>query len=59
MRRKRAVPIPIPIPLQAEGALWPHYFSTTCMHGLHDKCKGKCKFCEEKCRCRCHRGLKP
>jgi hypothetical protein len=32
----------------------PHYFSTSCLHELHETCKGKCKFCEERCRCPCH-----
>ena len=34
---------------------WPHYYSTSCIHGLHDRCLGECKFCPAKCRCRCHR----
>ena len=34
--------------------VWPHYFSTSCMHGLHDRCRRECKFCPEKCRCPCH-----
>jgi hypothetical protein len=33
----------------------PHYFSTSCLHDLHDECKGVCKFCPAKCRCECHR----
>lgn len=33
---------------------WPHYYSTPCLHDLHDRCKGVCKFCPEKCRCSCH-----
>jgi hypothetical protein len=37
----------------------PHYYSTPCMHGLHDQCKGKCKFCEERCRCACHSAPPP
>lgn len=36
-------------------SFWPHYTSTSCMHGLHKECKGKCKFCEERCRCACHK----
>ncbi len=35
-------------------AFWPHYYSTPCLHHLHEQCKGKCKFCEERCRCDCH-----
>lgn len=31
-----------------------HYYSAPCLHGLHDQCKGKCKFCEERCRCPHH-----
>jgi hypothetical protein len=33
----------------------PHYFSTSCFHDLHGRCKGKCKYCEERCRCDCHK----
>jgi hypothetical protein len=43
----------VPIPKPTDGP-WPHYFSTSCMHGLHEVCKGICKFCPEKCRCDCH-----
>jgi hypothetical protein len=43
-----------------------HYLSTGCLHGEHVYCQGKtgqagvkvpakCKFCEARCRCRCHR----
>lgn len=37
-----------------DGA-WPHYYSTSCLHGLHSRCRKECKFCEERCRCDCHR----
>lgn len=36
----------------------PHdYFSTSCLHGLHERCAEKgaqCKFCAAPCRCECH-----
>jgi hypothetical protein len=43
------------------------YLSTACLHELHDYCQcdtrpdgqpkipGKCKFCDARCRCACHR----
>ena len=31
------------------------YVSTACHHGLHDRCRGQCKFCGVKCGCSCHR----
>lgn len=31
-----------------------HYFSTHCLHGHHDQCKGTCKHCPAGCRCDCH-----
>lgn len=34
----------------------PHYLSTSCLHDLHHRCRGVCKFCPEKCRCDCHKG---
>jgi hypothetical protein len=46
-----------PITVVANGediTYWPHYYSTPCLHDLHDQCKGKCKFCEERCRCPHH-----
>jgi hypothetical protein len=30
------------------------YLSTACYHGLHDRCRQTCKFCEAKCMCQCH-----
>lgn len=33
---------------------WPHYYSTYCIHDLHDQCRFTCKHCEETCRCDCH-----
>ena len=33
---------------------YPHYFSTYCIHGLHDRCRVTCKHCERYCRCACH-----
>lgn len=43
-----------------------HYLSTGCLHGEHDYCQGKtgmagakmpakCKFCDARCECGCHR----
>jgi len=36
----------------------PHdYLSTSCLHGLHERCAEKgarCKFCAAPCRCECH-----
>ena len=32
------------------------YMSTACQHGLHDRCRKQCKFCEAKCSCSCHKG---
>jgi hypothetical protein len=31
------------------------YTSTACMHGLHDRCRQECKFCNATCRCTCHK----
>ncbi len=31
------------------------YVSTACQHGLHDRCRQQCKFCETPCLCDCHR----
>lgn len=28
-----------------------HYVSTACLHGLHDRCRRTCKFCDTPCRC--------
>lgn len=36
-------------------AYYPHYFSTYCIHGLHERCRLTCKHCEKPCLCRCHR----
>lgn len=33
-----------------------HYYSTHCLHGAHDQCKGTCKHCPAACRCICHFG---
>lgn len=30
-----------------------HYVSTACQHGLHDRCRRTCKFCETGCACGC------
>ena len=35
------------------------YTSSTCFHGLHAKCKGKCGWCGAACRCECHAAPKP
>lgn len=35
-------------------AYYPHYFSTYCIHGLHDRCRLTCKHCDRSCRCDCH-----
>lgn len=37
---------------------YPHYWSTYCMHGLHDACRLTCKTCEAPCRCPCHDEVK-
>jgi hypothetical protein len=33
---------------------FPHYWSTYCIHGLHDDCRQRCKHCEAFCLCPCH-----
>ena len=33
---------------------WPHYYSTYCIHGLHDQCRLTCKTCKQPCLCICH-----
>ena len=38
----------------APWRMWPHYYSTYCIHELHDQCRLKCKTCEAPCRCECH-----
>ncbi len=30
------------------------YTSTACFHGLHERCRKTCKFCDVLCRCLCH-----
>lgn len=30
------------------------YLSTACYHGFHEACRIHCKFCSEKCSCKCH-----
>jgi hypothetical protein len=35
---------------------YPHYYSTYCIHDLHDDCRLDCKTCQEPCRCICHIG---
>lgn len=30
------------------------YTSTACEHGWHARCRRRCKFCNEPCRCPCH-----
>lgn len=34
--------------------LWPHYWSTYCIHDLHSDCRLACKTCQSPCRCPCH-----
>lgn len=34
---------------------YPHYYSTYCMHELHDECRETCKHCSERCKCDCHK----
>lgn len=29
------------------------YLSTACLHGLHDRCRLRCKFCYTECECTC------
>jgi hypothetical protein len=31
-----------------------HYYSTACLHQLHDQCRLTCKTCGDPCRCACH-----
>lgn len=36
------------------------YVSTACHHGLHERCRITCKFCEAVCRCAvCKHGATP
>ena len=35
------------------------YLSTACYHGLHVRCRLRCKFCDTPCRCECHQPLAP
>lgn len=35
------------------------YLSTACLHGLHDRCRLTCKFCDVRCRCSCHSAPAP
>ena len=35
-----------------------HYLSTACYHDIHSACRLICKYCPEKCLCKCH-GLHP
>ena len=30
------------------------YESTACLHGKHERCRQRCKFCNVSCRCDCH-----
>jgi hypothetical protein len=53
-----AVPSHLHVVVESTGdrcTFFPHYLSTSCLHECHDQCKGKCKFCEERCRCDCHK----
>lgn len=53
-----AVPSHLHVTVEATGeqaTFLPHYFSTSCQHERHDLCKGKCKYCEERCRCPHHK----
>lgn len=36
------------------NGMWPHYWSTYCMHELHDDCRLRCKHCDAHCQCPCH-----
>ena len=36
--------------------VYPHYWSTACIHDRHDECRRTCKFCDQPCRCSCHQG---
>ena len=29
------------------------YVSTACQHGIHERCRLVCKFCDQSCRCNC------
>lgn len=40
---------------RGHNGMWVHYFSTYCMHGLHDDCRLTCKHCKAPCRCECHK----
>ncbi len=31
-----------------------HYYSTHCLHEVHEECKGTCKHCPQQCQCECH-----
>jgi hypothetical protein len=33
---------------------YPHYYSTYCIHDLHDECRLTCKTCGAPCMCDCH-----
>jgi len=35
---------------------YPHYWSTYCIHELHDQCRLTCKHCKAPCLCGCHKG---
>ena len=40
---------------EAKNATWPHYWSTYCIHDLHDRCRRLCKTCGQMCVCPCHK----
>jgi hypothetical protein len=35
------------------------YISTACQHGLHERCRLICKFCDAGCQCACHEASEP
>ena len=35
-------------------SFYPHYYSTYCIHDLHNTCRLTCKTCGDRCRCDCH-----
>jgi hypothetical protein len=39
-------------------SLYPHYFSTYCIHDLHQDCRLTCKTCRAPCLCACHHHIR-
>lgn len=35
------------------------YVSTACQHRLHERCRQRCKYCDTRCLCVCHRWAVP